>query len=257
MHSVYLAMSNDADTRFRRTPKYGRRGRSPLPRLLLIDVRRHRHRHAPRLLLRRARRCGRATEEKKKDEARRKRNRRYRRSRSTPIVLPSEPKVPLPPVKPGHWATASQEMTANYHDFVGDSRLSVVDSQNRPYPVASTPFYVRASRPVLLDQGPPQVDANNVLHSAVRPNVRIALDLEERGLGSGPAAGASRRSSPMPSYQYNFVVLAKSPSRYSYIKSIDSVKVAIQRRVRRRRHRRSASLPRRRIGRRPAHVAPR
>ena len=29
---------------------------------------------------------------------------------------------------------------------------------------------------------------------------------------------------PMPSYQYNFVVLAKSPSRYSYIKTIDSVK---------------------------------
>src|SRR5947208_7088309 len=44
-----------------------------------------------------------------------------------PVVLPSEPKAQTPPVKPGHWATASQEMRANYRDFVGDSRLSVVD----------------------------------------------------------------------------------------------------------------------------------
>src|SRR5947209_7980243 len=35
----------------------------------------------------------------------------------SPVVLPSEPKVLVPPVKPGHWATASQEITANYHDF--------------------------------------------------------------------------------------------------------------------------------------------
>ena len=29
----------------------------------------------------------------------------------------------------------------------------------------------------------------------------------------------------MPSYQYNFVVLAKEPSRYAFIKSLDSVVV--------------------------------
>jgi len=29
-----------------------------------------------------------------------------------PVVLPSEPKVVNPPTKPGHWATASQEMRA-------------------------------------------------------------------------------------------------------------------------------------------------
>ena len=59
-------------------------------------------------------------------------------------------------MKPGHWATASQEMRANYRDFVGDSRVSVVNSQNRPYPVANTPFDVRASRPVLLTKGRPK-----------------------------------------------------------------------------------------------------
>lgn len=140
-----------------------------------------------------------------------------------PIVLPSEPKVPLPPVKPGHWATASQEITANNQDFVGDSRLSVVDGQYRPYPVASTPFYVRSSRPVLLAKGRPKSTQTTFFIPQSGQTVRIALDLEERARGSGPAQSVTPLVQ-MPSYQYNFVVLAKSPSRYSYIKTIDSVK---------------------------------
>jgi hypothetical protein len=140
-----------------------------------------------------------------------------------PVVLPSEPKVPLPPVKPGHWATASQEITANLQDFVGDSRLSVLDGQNRPYPVASTPFYVRSSRPVLLAKGRPKSTQTTFFIPQAGQTVRMALDLEDRTLGTGPAQ-AQTPLVPMPPYQYNFVVLAKSPSRYSYIKTIDSVK---------------------------------
>src|SRR5262245_5812545 len=65
-----------------------------------------------------------------------------------PIVMPAEPKTPLPLVKPGHWEAISQDMRMNLRDFVGDSRASIVDAQNRPYPVAKTPYNVRASRPV-------------------------------------------------------------------------------------------------------------
>src|SRR5262249_52523182 len=137
--------------------------------------------------------------------------------------LPSEPKVPLPPVKPGHWATASQEITANLQDFVGDSRLSVVDSQSRPYPIASTPFYLRSSRPVLLTKGRPKSTQTTFFIPRSGQTVRVALDLEERGLGSGPPQAIAPLI-PMPSYQYNFVVLAKSPSRYSFVKFVDSVK---------------------------------
>jgi hypothetical protein len=141
-----------------------------------------------------------------------------------PIVLPSEPKVAIPPVKPGHWATASQEIVANYHDFVGDSRLSVVDNQGRPYAVASTPFLVRASRPVLLGKGRPKATQTTVFIPQVATTMNFELELEERGLGYGvsqPRTGLAR----MPSYQYHFVVLAKTPSRYSYVKTLDSVKV--------------------------------
>src|SRR3954469_640830 len=164
-----------------------------------------------------------ATDKKKKDADKEKKPPVPAIKIESPIVLPSEPKVPLPPVKPGHWATASQEITANLQDFVGDSRLSVVDGQSRPYPVASTPFYVRSSRPVLLAKGRPKSTQTTFFMPQSGQTVRIALDLEERALGSGPPQALTPLV-PMPSYQYNFVVLAKSPSRYSYIKTIDSVK---------------------------------
>src|SRR5687768_16002823 len=35
-----------------------------------------------------------------------------------PVVQPAEPEAPLSYAKPGHWATATQTMRANYRDFV-------------------------------------------------------------------------------------------------------------------------------------------
>ncbi len=162
-----------------------------------------------------------AGDKKKKEETEKKKKPDF--VIDSPVVLPSEPNVPTPPVKPGHWATASQKMTANYRDFVGDSRLTIADNQNRPYAVASTPFYVRSSRPVLLSKGRPKATQTTFFAPQSGQTVRMVLDLEERGLGAGPQQGFTKLA-PMPSYQYNFVVLAKSPSRYSYIKTLDSVK---------------------------------
>ena len=76
-------------------------------------------------------------EKKKKDEAEKK-EKKPDFDLYTPIVMPSEPKSPLPIVKPGHWETISQEMRANYRDFVGDSRATIVDSQNREFVEEST-----------------------------------------------------------------------------------------------------------------------
>src|SRR3954453_10876714 len=47
-----------------------------------------------------------ATEKKKKEQA--EKDKKPPIKIDSPVVLPSEPKVPLPPAKPGHWATASQ-----------------------------------------------------------------------------------------------------------------------------------------------------
>ncbi len=161
-----------------------------------------------------------SADKKKKEEAEKKPKPDF--ELKSPIVLPSEPNVALPPAKPGHWATASQEMISNYRDFIGDSSLSIVDTQNRPYPVARTPYYLRSSRPVLLSKGRPKATQTTFFTPQVGQTVNILPDLEERGLGSGPRQPRTPLTT-MPSYQYYFVVLAKTPARYSYIKTLDAI----------------------------------
>lgn len=166
-------------------------------------------------------------DEKKKQEELEKQRKIPDFKLDPPVVLPSEPKVAIPPVKPGHWASASQEMRSNMRDFVGDSLLSTVDNQNRPYSVESTPYFLRSSRPVLLTKGRPKATETTFFVPQVNKTVNIAMDLEERGLGSGPPQ-ARTGLTMMPTYQYHLVILAKSPSRYSFIKTLDSVSVPFQ-----------------------------
>src|SRR3954453_6541964 len=62
-----------------------------------------------------------AEEKKKKDAEKEKKAPVPPIEIKSPVVLPSEPKVPLPPVKPGHWAAASQKKKANFQNSLGNS----------------------------------------------------------------------------------------------------------------------------------------
>jgi hypothetical protein len=141
-----------------------------------------------------------------------------------PVVQPAEPESPMQFAKPGHWATATQTVRANFKDFVGDSRTAVVNVKNVPYPVASTPFTLRASRPVLLSKGRPKATDNSFFVPQTDQPIHLAVQLEERGLGL-PLAPLRTRVTTMPSYQYHMVVLAKEASRYAFLKTIDAVQV--------------------------------
>ena len=159
-------------------------------------------------------------EKKKKEEEEKKKKGEF--TIDPPIVMPSEPKVPLPVAKPGHWQTTSQRMTANFRDFVGDSRVSIVNNQNQPFPIARTPFTMRTNRPVLLTKARPKNTEAILLVPEATQQVFLNNELEERGIGYG-LPPIRTPLTPMPSYEYNFVVLAKEPSRYGFIKSLDSV----------------------------------
>jgi hypothetical protein len=127
-------------------------------------------------------------------------------------------------VKPGHWQTVSQDMRANLRDFVGDSRLSIVDSQNRAFPVANTRFTLRSSRPVLLTKSRLKKTETTLFIPEATQSIQLSSDLEERSIGFGPAQPRTPLTA-MPSYQYHFVVLAKEPGQYGYLRTLDSVKV--------------------------------
>lgn len=159
-------------------------------------------------------------EEREKDEQKKKLSEYVI---DAPVVQPAETDSPLSFAKPGHWSTASQKMTANVRDLIGNSRLAVTNNQNAPYPLANTPFVLRASRPVLLNKGQVKSIETLFLVPQTDQEMRLATSLEERGL-SLPLARLATPLTVMPSYQYHFVVLARQPSRYAYVKSLDSVK---------------------------------
>jgi hypothetical protein len=141
-----------------------------------------------------------------------------------PVVQPAETEAPLSYAKPGHWANATQTMRANFKDFVGDSHTSVANSKEVPFPVKDTPFVLRGSRPVLLTKGKPKAIDNTIFIPQTDQTMQLAVALEERGLGV-PLPALRTPVTAMPSYQYHLVVLAKESSRYSYIKTLDSVAV--------------------------------
>ncbi|HEY4232469.1 MAG TPA: hypothetical protein VGM76_03520 [Lacipirellulaceae bacterium] len=143
---------------------------------------------------------------------------------ASPAVQPSEPKADHQFVKPGHWTSATERMTANFADFVGQSNVTIVKGQNDVYPVDHTQFQLRSTRPVTLSKGRPKEIDSTFLAPLAKDEMQLATELTERGFG------ATARPSPapltrMPSYQYHFVILAKEPNRYAFIKSLDSVKV--------------------------------
>jgi hypothetical protein len=159
-------------------------------------------------------------EEKKKEEERKKEG---EIAIAAPLIQPSETDSPFQPVKPGHWAATSQKMRANYRDFVGDSRISIVNSNRAAYAVPYTPFVLRGSRPVLLTKGRPKFTESTLFVPPTDQALLLSTMLEERGLGL--SIRSENTLTRMPSYQYHFVVLAKEPTRYAYVKSLDSVKV--------------------------------
>jgi hypothetical protein len=141
-----------------------------------------------------------------------------------PVIQPAEPEAPISYAKPGHWATATQTLRANFRDFVGDSH-TVITSKRVPYPVNFTPFVLRGSRPVLLTKLKPKSTENIIFIPQTDQSISLRVQLEERGLGVPLPAFDTGQITTMPSYQYHLVILAKESSRYTYLKTLDTVSV--------------------------------
>jgi hypothetical protein len=162
-------------------------------------------------------------EKKKKEEDEKKKEKKPEVEILFPVVQPAEPEAPISYAKPGHWATATQTMRANYKDFVGDSH-TVITSKGAAFPVFNTPFVLRGSRPVVLPKGQPKGTDNTVFFPQSDQVLRLRIQVEERGLGV-PLPPLETPVTSMPSYQYYMVVLAKESSRYTFLKTLDSVSV--------------------------------
>lgn len=127
-------------------------------------------------------------------------------------------------VKPGHWASATQAMKTNHFDFAGEVEVAVLDRQREPVRLERTPFRMTSVRPAILPKAQEkQLDLTLfVPHAAGNSNLASTL----RGADGGREVQSSDELfSPMPAYQYFFVVLSDLADRYTFLKVLDSVRL--------------------------------
>ena len=126
--------------------------------------------------------------------------------------------------KPGHWTSAVLPAKANKENFVGDLEIRLVNGLERePIRLDDAPFALADSREVALSKG-----QKKLLHSSLfvpggqnKASALIRLSARKGGYRQYEMSYPLRR---MPSYQYHFAVLARSPDRYGFLKSLDSIK---------------------------------
>lgn len=144
----------------------------------------------------------------------------------SPVTKPSETELKISRAKPGHWMSVTQLMKSKYRDWGGETTLQVVSKENQPVPIQRTPFVLSSSRPVQLAKGRPRQIENVFLVPQSTASTNVQCTLRERNYGA--VVGGLPRAAPlamMQSYQYFFVVLAKEPERYTFLKSLNGVRV--------------------------------
>ncbi len=121
-------------------------------------------------------------------------------------------------MKPGHWTSATLEVTANREDFYGSLITSPLRLDNMPYALGTT-------RPVTLAKKqkkaveftfyvPPLQKFDNWKMSLYARGDRLVGDTSQT-LGS---------ANQLPDHQFYFVVLSRDPDRYNYLGDLDSVR---------------------------------
>ncbi len=128
-----------------------------------------------------------------------------------------------PPCKPGHWTTASLTARANLADFAGDLEVEIGSSPGNILGLPGTPFELASYRDVRLAKGHPKLfEAAFYVPPGVSRATRVVYRLRSRR--GGPSwLGPDCPMQPMHSYQYHFLVLARLPGRYSYLKRLESI----------------------------------
>jgi hypothetical protein len=127
--------------------------------------------------------------------------------------------------KVGHWTGVSLESAvANDYDFVGEMEVGAQDANSQWLPLQATPYDLIISRQAALPKGQVK-NLDSVLF--VPPNSSIAYPLCRLNASRG-GSDVLPRSWPilryMPSYQYHFIVMARTPEQYGFLNGLYSIK---------------------------------
>ncbi|MBN2217250.1 MAG: hypothetical protein JW719_07725 [Pirellulales bacterium] len=142
---------------------------------------------------------------------------------SAPVSQPAGYKERGCRYKPGHWTSAIIEAKANKDDFVGDLEISLLwDKGTKPVGLEAVPYWMNDWRAVALSKGRPKGLLGSFFVPPTSQIVSGRLNLNaRRGYARFEAPFSMTR---MLAYQYHFVVLARSPDRYAFVRSLYTIK---------------------------------
>ncbi len=136
-------------------------------------------------------------------------------------------------VKPGHWYQARQKVKANFNDETLSSTIELVDKEKALIPFAANSQPVDFERNVTLPKGQEKFVDLKFFHPPVeskvdpssfesKPTTIARVRYALRGLGT-PLLEQEFPNKLLDGYQYNFVVLCRDVSRYTFWRGLDCV----------------------------------
>ena len=126
--------------------------------------------------------------------------------------------------KPGHWMCGMLSARANNFTVYGDLQTAVVHGQHETAHLTGLPFSMQSTRPIALEQGKLRVLDSMFYVPPGIDNAMVDCRVSARH-GAGGQVDAREGVRAMPPYQYHFVVLARSPSRYNFLTDLDAVRM--------------------------------
>ena len=120
-------------------------------------------------------------------------------------------------LKPGHWSATTFSAIANNFDIVGNLELAA----GKETPLPGMPFAVHTQRSAAFPKGQAKtLDTVFFLPEDRTVSIKGSLDARRRSGGLHTLLPVVKR---MPYYQFHFVVLARYPELYGYLRSLDAV----------------------------------
>ena len=142
------------------------------------------------------------------------------------LISPSDIDSPLQGIKPGHWYSATQYFKANNFDFLkGELESFTSRPGGNPFLIEDTNFSLRLMRPAALPKGQGKNLEQTYFAPTTTGRPRISLNCNLRYAGGSirfpSSADATNRMEP---HQYYLTLLASNPERYTYARTLETIK---------------------------------
>lgn len=139
-------------------------------------------------------------------------------------IKPRDETFVLNSIKPGHWLSATQQITANHFDFRGEIHSHPVDAQGNAISLDSSPYTLTGVRSAILPQGQTREIETLYYIPLAAPDKSWLHSQLKTARGGALKSSGQEPTTRLHQHQFFFVVLAQTPDNYTYLKNLDSIR---------------------------------